>query len=131
MRIMIDTNVLLSALVFPSVKMNELIYKIVTKHTLVLSSYVIDELLEVTRRKFSGKIEVVDQLLSQLPYELVYTPKNPKPGLFEIRDEMDYPVLYSAITEGVDLFITGDRDFDDIVLERPEILTPAKFLDLY
>jgi len=128
---MIDTNVLLSALVFPSVKMNELIYKIVTKHTLVLSSYVIDELLEVTRRKFSGKIEVVDQLLSQLPYELVYTPKNPKPGLFEIRDEMDYPVLYSAITEGVDLFITGDRDFDDIVLERPEILTPAKFLDLY
>jgi hypothetical protein len=60
-------------------------------------------------------------LLSQLPYELAYTPEHPKPGLFEIRDEKDYPVLYSAITEDVDVFITGDRDFDGLDLEKPEI----------
>lgn len=131
MRVMIDTNVLLSALLFPGQRMNALIDKITTEHQLVLSSYVVDELMNVTRRKFKGKEEAVDLLLSQLPYELVYTPKQPKPGLFEIRDEKDYPVLYSAITEDVDVFITGDRDFDGLELERPEIISPAGFLEKY
>jgi len=128
---MIDTNVLISALLFPSQQMNNLIYIITTEHQLVLSSYVVDELLNVTRRKFESKIEAVDLLLSQLPYELVYTPKQPKPGLFEIRDEKDYPVLYSAIIEGVDVFITGDKDFDGVDLEKPEIVSPAGFLEKY
>jgi len=128
---MIDTNVLILALLFPSQQMNKLIYIITTEHQLVLSSYVVDELLNVTRRKFESKIEAVDLLLSQLPYELVYTPKQPKPGLFEIRDEKDYPVLYSAIIEGVDVFITGDKDFDGVDLEKPEIVSPAGFLEKY
>jgi putative PIN family toxin of toxin-antitoxin system len=131
MRVMIDTNVLLSVLLFPGQRMNALIEKITTEHQLVLSSYVVDELLNVTRRKFKNKVEAVDLLLSQLPYELVYTPKQPKPGLFEIRDEKDYPVLYSAITEDVDVFITGDRDFDGMGLEKPEIISPAGFLEKY
>lgn len=131
MRIMIDTNILISSLLFPSQQMNTLIYKITTEHQLILSSYVVDELLNVVRRKFENKLEAVDVLLSQLPYELVYTPAQPKPGLFKIRDEKDYPVLYSAITEDVDVFITGDKDFDDLDLEKPEIISPTEFLKKY
>jgi putative PIN family toxin of toxin-antitoxin system len=128
---MIDTNVLLSALLFPGQRMNALIDKITSEHQLVLSSYVVDELMNVTRRKFKSKVDAVDLLLSQLPYELIYTPKQPKPGLLEIRDKKDYPVLYSAITEDVDVFITGDRDFDGLDLEKPEIISPAGFLEKY
>lgn len=131
MRVMIDTNILISALLFPSPQMNRLIYKITGEHQLVLSSYVVEELLNVVRRKFKSKLEAVDTLLSQLPYELVYTPTQPRPGLFEIRDERDYPVLYSAITEDVDVFITGDKDFDGLDLEKPEIITPTDFLEKY
>lgn len=68
MRVMIDTNVLLSALLFPGRRMNALMDKTTTEHQLVLSSYVIDELMNVTRRKFKGKEETVDLLSSQLPY---------------------------------------------------------------
>lgn len=131
MRVMIDTNILISALVFPGRTMEALIAKITTEHRLVLSSYVIDELLDVVKRKFPGKVDATDLFLSQLSYELVYTPKRIKAGLFTLRDEDDYPVLYSAITEDVDVFVTGDRDFEDIDLERPEILTPAQFLEKY
>lgn len=131
MRVMVDTNVLISALLFPGEKMDNLFYKITTEHQLVLSSYVVDELLDVTHRKFAAKIHAVDELLSQLPYELVYTPEQPKAGLFEIRDESDYPVLYSAITEGADVFITGDKDFDGLGLDRPEIVSPSGFLEKY
>jgi predicted nucleic acid-binding protein len=81
--------------------------------------------------KFKNKLEAADLLLSQLSYELIYTPARPTPGLFEIRDERDYPVLYSALTEDVDVFVTGDKDFYELELERPEIISPAGFLERY
>jgi hypothetical protein len=31
----------------------------------------------------------------------------------------------------VDVFITGDRDFDGLGLEKPEIISPAGFLEKY
>jgi predicted nucleic acid-binding protein len=74
MRIMIDTNILISALLFPNSQMDTLIFRVTTEHQLVLSSYVVDELLNVVRRKFGNKFEAMDLLLSRLPYELVYTP---------------------------------------------------------
>jgi len=128
---MIDTNILVSMLLFPNSRMNELIYRITTRYTLLLSSYVVEELLDVTRRKFKNKVDVIDTLLRQLPYELVYATKQPPAGLFEIRDEKDYPVLYSAIAEDVDVFITGDKDFDEVDIDRPEILTVSAFLEKY
>lgn len=131
MRVMIDTNILISALLFPSRQMNTLIYKITTEYQLVLSSYIVEELLNVVCRKFKSKLEAVDTLLNQLPYELVYTPVRPKLGMFEIRDEKDYPVLYSAVTEDIDVFVTGDRDFEGLGLEKPKIITPADFLEKY
>lgn len=131
MRIMIDTNVLISALLFPGENMKALMYKVTTEHRLVLSSYIIEELMDVISRKFPNKVKAVDALLDQLPYELVYTPKQLKPGLFDIRDIKDYPILYSAITEDVDIFITGDNDFNDVIIERPEIITPTGFVDKY
>lgn len=36
-------------------------------------------------------------------YEYVYTPDKFDETLFEIRDTKDYPVLYTAILEDVDL----------------------------
>ena len=131
MRVMIDTNILISALLFPNSQMDALIVRVTTEHQLVLSSYVVDELLNVVRRKFRNKFESMDLLLSRLPYELVYTPEHPEPGLFDIRDEKDYPVLYSAVTKDVDVFITGDKDFSGLNLEKPEILGPAGFLEKY
>lgn len=43
----------------------------------------------------------------------------------------DYPVLYTAIMEDVDVLVTGDKDFSDIDVERPEIMTPAEFMDQF
>jgi predicted nucleic acid-binding protein len=82
-------------------------------------------------RKFPEKIKDVDLFLTRLPYELVYTPIEQNSGFFNIRDINDYPVLYSAIIEDVELFITGDDDFDDVEIEKPEIITPSKFLERY
>jgi len=131
MRIMLDTNVLLSALLFPGERMNRMMQCIFEEHRLVLSSFVVDELNYVVRRKFPGKLKTVDGLLAAMGFELVYTPREMKQGLFDIRDAKDYPVLYTAIQEDVDILITGDKDFAGVDIERPEILTPAQFMERY
>lgn len=130
MRIMLDTNILISMFVFNS--MSSLIDKISENHSIVLCSYVIDELHEVIERKFPNKQNSLEEFLMKLPFELVYTPKTiEKHGLFKIRDVDDEKVLYSAITADVDILLTGDKDFSDIDIERPEILTPSEFLEKY
>jgi len=129
MRIMLDTNVLISSIIFKSRIMNELIAAILKDHRLVLPAFIIEELKTVVQRKFEGKSADVDHFLTVLPFEYVYTPDEMDEGLFEIRDEMDYPVLYSAVVEDVDIIVTGDKDFADI--EKPEILTPNEFVEKY
>lgn len=76
-------------------------------------------------------MDAIDRLLSSMSYEFVYTPQILDEGLFEIRDPKDYPVLYTAIAEDVDVLITGDKDFSDVGIDRPEILTPAAFISKY
>ena len=44
-----------------------------------------------------------------------------------IRDELDLPILASAIMEDVDVLISRDKDFLAVETERPEILTPEDF----
>lgn len=70
-------------------------------------------------------------MLSKMNYEYVYTPDILDRTLFEIRDVKDYPVLYTAMMEDVDVLITGDHDFSDVDIEKPEILTPAEFVAKY
>jgi predicted nucleic acid-binding protein len=104
---------------------------IFTEHKLVLSSFVVDELKFIVQRKFPAKVKVVDRLLLKMSYDLVYTPEEIDETLFCIRDMKDYPVLYTAVIENVDILITGDKDFAGIEIEKPEILTPADFMAKY
>lgn len=98
MRIMLDTNVLISIFVFKSKRLEQLLNEIFAHHTLVLSSYILDELYEVVERKFQGKIESLDTFLSRIPYELEHTPKKlPYHNLFAIRDEQDEKVFRKAL----------------------------------
>jgi len=131
MKVMLDTNVLISLLLFPNARMNAMMEKIFTEHKLVLSSFVVNELKEVVRRKFPRQEKTVDRLLQKMSYDLVYTPDEMDETLFAIRDAKDYPVLYTAILEDVDVLITGDKDFAGVEIEKPEILTPSDFIAKY
>jgi len=127
---MVDTNVLLSALVFGSAKMMRLIEKVVDEYTMILCSHIIDEFRDVVSRKSPKYNDVVDTLFAKLSYEMVYTPKWQE-SMPDIRDEKDKPILAAAILADVDIIISGDGDFCAVEIERPEILSPTEFFAKY
>ncbi len=131
MQVMVDSNTLLSALLFPNGAVAKAFEKCIQNYDLIICTYVIDECKRVVRKKFPKYIETLDSFLQNLAFELVYTPTNPKPNLFEIRDKNDYPILYTAIKENVDLFLTGDKDYYDVIIEKPIIVSPSTFLEKY
>ena len=132
MRVMLDTNILISAIVFRSKPMNIIINLLAEKYSLVLCSYIIDELHEVVDEKFGDKKNNLEKFLLELPFELVYTPKLlPRHDLFTISDSDDEKILYSAIIADIDILVTGDKHYSEVEIERPEILSPAEFLAKY
>jgi len=131
MKVMLDTNILISAFIFKSKKLNELIYKLSKEHEIIICSYTIEELKELMKSKFNIDMKYLDEFLMDFPFNLVYSPNSVEKKLFKIRDENDYIILHTAIMENVDIFITGDKDFNDVDIEKPEIMSPTEFLETY
>ena len=132
MRIMLDTNILISIVIFNSQKLKTMLINICEKHKLILNSYIIQELQEVIERKFPKRKKDMEEFLFKIPYELEYVPNTIfEKDLFNLRDIKDIPILYSAIISNVDILITGDKDFESIDIDKPEIMTPAEFCERY
>ena len=129
---MLDTNIFISMIFFPSAQTRELARRLTESHQIVVCDYVIEELRLVTGRKFPAKRKFLDRFFMELPFELVYTPKELDLNEFpEMRDVKDSPILATAIMEGIDVFLTGDKDFLVLDVETPEILTMKEFLEQY
>ena len=132
MRVMLDTNIFISMIFFPSNQTRELARRLTDEHQIVVCDYVIEELRLVVERKFPAKRKFLESFFLELPFELVYTPKSLDLEMFpEMRDTKDSPILATAIMEDVDIFLTGDKDFLVLDVETPEILTMTEFLQKY
>lgn len=97
-------------------------------HELILCDYIILECYDVAKKRFPSKLQVLDRLLSRLRYDLVSTPRV---GEIKMRDVKDQPILYAAIENNVDILITGDKHFLELVIETPHILLPAEYKNLF
>ena len=75
MRVMLDTNIFISMIFFPSERTRELARRLTSNHQIVVCDYVVEELQLVTDRKFPAKRKFLDRFFLELPFELVYTPK--------------------------------------------------------
>ncbi|WP_434311782.1 putative toxin-antitoxin system toxin component, PIN family [Hominifimenecus sp. rT4P-3] len=129
---MLDTNIFISMIFFPSEQTRELARRLTDSHQIIVCDYVVEELRLVTDRKFSSKRKFLDRFFLELPFELVYTPKTLDLNEFpEMRDIKDSPILATAIMESIDVFVTGDKDFLVLDVEMPEIVTMAEFLETY
>jgi putative PIN family toxin of toxin-antitoxin system len=128
---MLDTNVIISFILFNNERMNLFFNYLLKNDTWVISNIIIDELKEVFNKKFPNKIDVLNTFLKDIEAEEIIVKNVENKKLFKIRDEKDYGVLYAAIVSKVDLFITGDEDFKEVDIETPKIMTIKDYILTY
>lgn len=125
MRILVDTNILISAILFPHTKVAQVLLYITEYHDVILCDCNIYEMREVLNRKKPDKLPDVEVFLAELSYELI-------PAVYHaeklIRDVKDQPILNAAIVADVDIILTGDKDFLCLQMERPKCMSVADFL---
>ena len=126
MRVMVDTNVIVSAVYNANSKPAAVVRHVCENHELVLCDYIIAECYDVIMRKFPHHAIVFDNLLMSLGYELVAAPRNG----FVMQDPKDSPILNAAIIADVDLIISGDKHFLALDMERPQVWTPSMYFEM-
>jgi putative PIN family toxin of toxin-antitoxin system len=126
MRILVDTNILISALLFPNSKPAKALIYISENYDMVLCDRNLYELRDVLRRKAPNSLPDAEVLLAELSYELIPAAYNAQKL---IRDVKDQPILDAAIVADVDIILTGDKDFLDLDMEHPRCITVAQFLE--
>jgi len=125
MRIMIDSNVIVSAVYNPESKPAKVLSDVCENHTLVLCDYIIAECYDVVNRKFPQHLFALNELFASLGYELIAAPRT---GL-TMTDPKDSPILNSAIMADADIIISGDRHFLLLDIEQPQVFTPTQYLE--
>lgn len=131
MRVLIDTNVLISAALSPAGVPYQAYVRASSSpnHGLICEQNV-DEMRRTFQRKFPGQLGALDRFLSfaLLTLELVPIPTDEDNLESKIRDIDDRPILRAAVNAKADILLTGDKDFLESGLKHPKIMTPAEFL---
>lgn len=131
MRVLVDTNILISAALFPQGKVARVLDYLFETHTVVIASYAVQECEQVFLRKFPEKLPALRLFLAGIDYEPFDTPARLDSSRFpQIRDARDLPILASAILADVDILISGDKDFEDLRLKKPLVFTPQRYFNL-
>lgn len=126
MKIMLDTNVLISALVFGGRTGRLLNMLFESEHELYVSEYIDQEFKEKLNEKWPAKADRVYYLYRRLGIRFC---KSTAERRGELRDRKDIPVLSDALYYGVDIILSGDKDFLEADLERPLVYSPAIMLE--
>ena len=103
MKIMIDTNVIISSLLKQGSVPDIVLNYVCNNHNLILCDHIINECYTVAKRRFPTKIDVLNDLFAKMRYELVAAPRT---GEILIRDVKDQPILNAAVTH-VEILVTG------------------------
>ena len=126
MRILLDTNVLISAFVFGGAA-GRLLEKLFDgDFELLVSDYVEREFCAKIKEKWPDKFDQVYSLFKELPFVFCDS-SNVSEG--SLRDPKDIPVLSDALFHQVDVILSGDKDFLEADLEYPLVLSPAMMLE--
>lgn len=126
MRILVDTNILISALLFPKSKPSKALIYVSEYHEMVLCDRNLYELRDVLKRKAPNSLPDAEVLLNELSYELIPATYNAEKL---IRDAKDQPILNAAIVADVDIILTGDKDFLCLDMEHPKCMTVTEFFE--
>lgn len=122
MRIMLDTNILISAIVFDGKIEKLLNFLKDKKNQLLVSDYVENEFRKNLNKKWSARADYYFGIYETLP---IIRCRSTTKILGKVRDKKDIPVLSDVIFHKVDILLTGDKDFLESEIKNPLIISPT------
>ena len=127
-RVVFDTNILVSALVFPGGRGEAALRRIIDESDeLLLSRPIVDELLDVLARKFARDAEELAHV-AVFVTELA-TVVAPRRRLRVVKDEPDNRILECAVSGHAAVIVTGDKALLALKLYRKiRIMTLREYL---
>ena len=133
MRVLIDTNVLISAMLCENSSPYKAYCKAVTYPNVgMICDQNLEEIHQVFQRKFPNRKNLLQQFFAtaKKALEVIHLDKQRIPDVCLLRDETDNPILQAAIQANADILLTGDKDFLESGITNPKIMSPKQFLDL-
>jgi putative PIN family toxin of toxin-antitoxin system len=108
LKVVFDTNILVSALVFPGGRGEAALRRIVEEQDqLVISKPIVDELLGILARKFARDAEELAHVAVFLSGLAILV--KPRRRLRVIKDDADNRILECAVTGRAGAIVTGDK----------------------
>ena len=130
MKVVLDTNVLISAFVFKG-KAATVYHYCVATETVFLSDWILEELTRTLRRKFNLPEADVQEFLALLSERCsLALPTSPLPNI--CRDPDDNHILQLAEHVAADFLVTGDKDLLSLSsFASARIVSPGEFSELF
>lgn len=128
MKILVDTNILFSAMLWPGSKPAQVLAFVSEYHQLFIADWSIAELRDILTRKAPEVLPDVEVFLAEFPFELIIAPLHPEKL---ISDPKDQPILNAAIFADVDYIVSGDKHFLQLDMNHPKPITATDFLDQF
>lgn len=111
-RVLVDTNVLVSGLIWNGNESRLLEMAIAGNIHLLVPEFVLGEAQRVLASKFPGHEQLLDQIIDLLDHEILGSPSTEKLESAKqvLRDPYDAEVLASIVESKPDYAVTGDKD---------------------
>ncbi len=129
MRILLDTNVLLSAFTKEGL-CREVLRRCVDRHDLLISASLHEEVKRNLHDKFKKTNTEVVAILRFLSHAALRVPYTPRP-FPQCDDQTDHHVLAAAIDGKADYIVTGDKGLLKLgSVEDIPVITPTAFFEV-
>ena len=132
-KVMIDTNILISSALFPKGKVAKAYLKVVQPP---FQPYVCDLLLKNYVVSFVKNFQIRWFILMHFFFHALQTIKEVKTPIDKlseeekIRDPKDRPILRATLKENIEILLTGDKDFLEANVTNPMMMSVTDFLEL-
>ena len=117
-RVLLDTNVIISALLFPGSTPDQVVRLVLDEYDLV-TDWIIEELRAVVLRKRPDVLPHLEERLAGIDPVIA----SGGTSTVSISDPADQPILDAALSGEADVLVSGDKHFLSLVLDRLNIVT--------
>jgi putative PIN family toxin of toxin-antitoxin system len=126
MKVMLDTNVLVSAVATRGL-CADVLREVLAEHELVICPQIISELKRTLQDKFAVPRQLVNDFIELARRDSIHCIPGKLPTI-KLRDKEELGILATAIAGGADVLVTGDKEMQGIgAAGGVKIMSPRDF----